>query len=77
VSSEPKRFIWHTWRPSFPQMYSKHKLMKRIEAVKVPTYKWVTEDVCCHCATGCHCVTGDCAEVIATDAPPPMPKPDK
>jgi hypothetical protein len=69
VCSEPKAFVWYNWRPShFAHKYTKTKLMKRIEVVKVPTYKWVVEDVCCECAAGC-----ECSEVIAMDAP--MPKP--
>jgi hypothetical protein len=50
-------------------MYTKTKLMKRIETVKVPTYKWVVEDVCSECAAACNC-----SAVIATDASLPMPK---
>ena len=64
VCSEPKTFVWRNWCPSFAQMYTKTKLMRRTEVVKVPTYKWVTEDVCCNCACG-----GDreCCDVVATD----------
>jgi len=69
VCSEPKRFFWYNWRPSFAQMYTKTKLMRRTETVKVPTYKWVIEDVCCDCARGCDC--GDCVAIdagVATEA---------
>jgi hypothetical protein len=69
VCSEPKRFYWKDWCPSFPQLYTKTKLMKRVETVKVPTYKWVVEDVCCNCACGC-----ECGDVVATDIEPPTPK---
>ena len=64
VCSEPKRFIWREWLPSFAQMYTKTKLMKRVEQVKVPTYKWVVEDVCCNCLCAGDC---ECCDVIATD----------
>jgi hypothetical protein len=69
VYSEPKRFIWKNWRPSFAQMYTKTKLMKRIETVKVPTYKWVVEEVCCDCTRDSDC---DC-DVVATDFAPAAP----
>lgn len=62
VCSEPKRFVWYDWRPSFAQMYTKTRLMRRTEMVKVPTYKWVVEDVCCNCAEAydcCDCVVSD------------------
>ena len=67
VCSEPKRFIWREWVPSFAQMHTKTKLMKRTEQVKVPTYKWVVEDVCCNCLCAGDC---ECCDVIATDAVP-------
>jgi hypothetical protein len=58
-------------------MYTKTKLMKRIETVKVPTYKWVVEEVCCDCTRDSDC---DC-DVVATDitpsAPPANPPTDK
>jgi hypothetical protein len=65
VCSKPKRFFWYDWDPSFVQMYTKTKLMRRTETVKVPTYKWVIEDLCCNCARGC--ASCNCG---ATDAGP-------
>jgi hypothetical protein len=62
VCSEPKRFVWKDWLPSWGEMYSRTKLMRKTEMVKVPTYKWVTEDVCCNCLTGC-----DCCDVQMTE----------
>ena len=67
--AEPKRFIWNNWRPSFAQMYTKTKLMKRIETVKVPTYKWVVEEVCCDCTRDSDCDY----DVVATDIAPAEP----
>ena len=75
VCSEPKAFHWKTWCPSFARMYTKTKLMKRTEIVKVPTYKYVVEDVCCNCCNG-----DDCGDIVATDmepaAPSPLPSPE-
>jgi hypothetical protein len=69
VCFEPKRFVWKNWRPSFAQMYTKKKLMKRIETVKVPAYKWVVEEVCCDCTCESDC---DC-DVVTTDIAPSAP----
>jgi hypothetical protein len=30
-------------------MYTKTRLMKKIETKKIPSYKWVVEDVCAQC----------------------------
>src|SRR5262245_47188918 len=47
VCCEPKTFLWREWCPwGKPQLYTKSKLMKRIETRKIPSYKWVVEDVC-------------------------------
>lgn len=72
VCSEPKRFVWREWVPSFGQMYTKTKLMKRVEQVQVPTYKWVVEDVCCNCLCAGDC---ECSDTIATDMAAPAKAP--
>jgi hypothetical protein len=74
VCSEPKAFPWKEWLPVCPpQMYTKTKLMKRVEIVKVPTYKWVVEEVCCNCAASGD--TGDLTKPDTNDAlPPPTTK---
>jgi hypothetical protein len=68
ICHQPKRFVWTNFLPSFAQMYQRTKLMKKVETVKVPTYKWVVEEVCCDCACG-----GD-LEVTDAEAMP-LPKP--
>ena len=73
VHSQAKRFVWTDWVPSFAQMYTRTKLMKKTEKVKVPTYKWVVEEVCCDCASNCGYV--EPAEAKASPSPAPvMPK---
>jgi hypothetical protein len=48
--SVPKRFIWRDWIPSTcAKIYTKKKLMQKIETKKVPSYKWVVEDLCAKC----------------------------
>ena len=71
MCAQPKRFFWYDWITCrCPQMYTRTKLMKRVEVVKVPTYKWVVEEVpVCDCGDAC-----GCDEAVATDAPP-LPKP--
>lgn len=48
--SEPKKFLWTDWFPCCAQTYTRTKLMKKVETVKVPSYKWVEEDLCPQCA---------------------------
>jgi hypothetical protein len=46
----PHRFIWRDWIPSaHANIYTKKKLMQRIDTKKVPSYKWVVEDLCKKC----------------------------
>lgn len=46
----PHRFIWRDWIPSTnAKIYTKKKLMQRIDTKKVPSYKWVVEDLCKKC----------------------------
>jgi hypothetical protein len=47
--SEPKRLIWLDWIPTGAQMYTRTKLMRKTTTVKVPSYKWVVEDMCAEC----------------------------
>jgi hypothetical protein len=48
--SKPKYFIWFDWIPNGAKMYTRHKLMRKSETAKVPSYKWVVEDMCPDCA---------------------------
>lgn len=47
--AEPKRFLWREWRPGGAKVFTKTKLMKKTVTVKVPTHKWVIEDLCAGC----------------------------
>jgi hypothetical protein len=48
--AKPKRFVWRDWIPStHANIYTKMKLMQRIDTKKVPSYKWVVEDLCKKC----------------------------
>ena len=70
VCAKTKRFIWFDWITCCcPQMYTCTKLMKRVEVVNVPTYKWVVEEVpICDCGDAC-----DVDSTVGTDATP-MPR---
>lgn len=50
VCAKPKNFVWFDWTPGGAKIYTKTKLMKKIEMVTVPSYKWVVEDMCPTCA---------------------------
>ena len=70
TSSGPKKFVWSEWTPKrCAKMYTKSKLMKKTITKKVPTYKWVVEDLCAQCEAK----TKD-AEVVPGATIPPPPK---
>ena len=50
VCSKSKNFVWFDWMPGCAKIHTKTKLMKKIETVTVPSYKWVVEDMCPQCA---------------------------
>lgn len=41
------------WTPMGAQLFTKKKLVKKVEIIEQPTYKYVTEDLCPHCQSGC------------------------
>lgn len=48
--AKPKKFVWTDWIPtSCGKVHTKTKLMKRTVTKKVPSYKWVVEDLCAEC----------------------------
>jgi len=51
--AEPKRFVWTRWIPSCGELHTKKKLMKKVVTKKVPSYKYVVEDLCANCAADC------------------------
>jgi hypothetical protein len=65
--AEPKRFLWTDWCPSCAKIFTRKKLMKKIETVTVPSYKWKVECLCPRCEATCAA-----AEIAsANDLPPP------
>jgi len=65
--SAPKRHVWAEWCPSFAKIFTRKKLMKRVEKVKVPHYKWVLEELCPQCEAAC--------EITSVDARAQLPAP--
>jgi len=49
VKTHAKKFVWREWCPSCAKVYHRKKLMKKVVIKKIPTYKWVFEDVCDKC----------------------------
>ncbi|MBX3413754.1 MAG: hypothetical protein KF708_13770 [Pirellulales bacterium] len=50
VTPMRKTFAWWSWDPNpCGTIYTKKKLMKKIVKKKVPSYKWVVEDLCPPC----------------------------
>lgn len=45
-----RKTAWSTWAPWIcPTIYTKTKLMKKTVTKKIPSYKWVVEDLCPKC----------------------------
>ncbi len=65
---QPKKFVWYDWIPNpCAEVHTKKKLMKKTVTKKVPSYKWVVEDLCPACeqkAVGAPLVAG-------LEVPPP------
>lgn len=48
--AKPKKFVWYDWIPGCSEgVCTKRKLMKKTVTTKVPTVKWVVEDLCFAC----------------------------
>jgi hypothetical protein len=46
---KPKDFVWKEWIPGCATIHTKTKLMKKTVTKKVPSFKWVVEDLCQEC----------------------------
>lgn len=69
---KPKRLVWTEWLPGCcAEVRTRKKLMKRVVTKKVPSFKWVVEDLCDKCQAGCQVVEAPSAEAI-----PPLPEGD-
>ncbi len=66
----PKRFVWTDWIPGYAMVYTKSKLMQKVVTKKVPSYKWVVEDLC----PGCQAKSSDTELKTVDDIPPPDAK---
>lgn len=56
VCSKPRKFLWREWQPGKATVYTKRKLMKKVETKKIPSWKWVIEDLCEDCQVKCAAV---------------------
>lgn len=45
----PPRLVWFDWIPGCAKIFTKRKLMKKVVTTKIPSYKWVVEDLCAQC----------------------------
>jgi hypothetical protein len=62
-----KNFVWTEWIPGCAKVHTKKKLMKKTVTKKIPSYKWVVEDLCPRCEANCP----DPAVQPGVNAPPP------
>lgn len=53
IGTQPRSFVWTEWFPRGAKVYTKKKLMKKIVTKKVPTHKWVVEELCPSCRAAC------------------------
>lgn len=51
VCSRPKWLVWFDWCPRGARVHTKTKLLKKVVEKKIPTYRYVVEDVCATCLT--------------------------
>ena len=65
--AKPKSFAWTEWIPGCAKIYTKKKLVQKVVTKKVPSYKWVVEDLCSHCEASCARV----AIAPGAEIPPP------
>ena len=49
VHTEPRKISWKHWCPGKAKIYTRTKLMKKVDKRKVPGFKWVVEDLCPPC----------------------------
>jgi hypothetical protein len=69
--ASPRPFVWTEWIPGCATLHTKRKLMKRTVTKKIPSYKWVVEDLCPECESTLPTVN------VASDADvPPVPSMD-
>jgi hypothetical protein len=67
ICTAPRKFIWTEWIPCTAKIFTRKKLMKKVEVQKTPSFKWVIEELCVECEANC-----PCAEVPpGVDLPPP------
>lgn len=70
VHAEPFHFVWREWIPGCAHVHTKAKLMKKTVTKKVPSFKWVVEDLCAHCDANCPCA--NIPPGTSVPAPPPL-----
>jgi hypothetical protein len=53
ICVKPHAFVWREWIPGTARIHTKKKLMKKSITKKVPSHKWVVEDLCPTCRAAC------------------------
>ncbi len=67
VSCSQKKVVWYDWCAGDAKLKTPKHLMKKSVEKKVPSYKWVVENLCDKCQTECQQQTAP----APADAPPP------
>ena len=54
IQVKPKKFVWYEWIPgTSAKAYTRTKLMRGLTTVKVPSHKWVLDEMCAECVARC------------------------
>jgi hypothetical protein len=72
----PMRFVWRDWIPGCARVHTKKKLMKKVITEKVPSFKWVVEDLCPDCTRTCRAENVNIVRNAAPEAAIPLPPTD-
>ena len=72
VSACPKKFRWREWQHGGASVFTKKKLMRKTVTRKIPSCKWVIEDLCSDCQAKCAQV--ELPPGVEVPAPPKLAK---
>jgi hypothetical protein len=48
-----QRFVWREWFPTSAKVYTRTRLMKKVQTRTVQRYQWVVQDLCAQCQAEC------------------------
>lgn len=73
----PKKFAWRDWIPGCARIHTKSKLMKKVVEERIPSYKWVVEELCDECTQCCRQENAALVRRAAPNEAIPLPPTDE